>query len=173
MGLAPKKMALHSPLQHRLLGCLMGPSAMVPRATRWQVWPMNPGQYFIFHPMQGLNPTGLVPLPSLSPAVGTATSSPAQPPPRHWAGAPRARPLSALTSHSLGQPLCLSRLLLPLPHHPVSLSLALPASLPLLPLPQPFPQPITFFCSLLITSGQLHRVPAGPGPSAAAVLCSH
>lgn len=63
-------MALHSPLQRTLLGCLTGPSAMVPRATRWQVWLMNPRQYFIFHPTRGLNPTGLVPLPSLSPGGG-------------------------------------------------------------------------------------------------------
>lgn len=54
--------------------CLVGPSAMVPRATRWQIWLMNPmsniSSWGKGCPAQGLNPQVPLPFPSSSTEVG-------------------------------------------------------------------------------------------------------
>lgn len=165
-------------------GCLVAPSAMVPRATRWQIWLMNPEQYFIlgegclaavWTPRSGLSVLsipqrwGQTPLlehghPSDTctrcKALGTRTSS--------LCMALSARP----GAHLVSLPLCLP-CVPPLPPLPSSPRLPFADPPCRSPPSSPFPRPITFFPSLLITSGQLHRVPAGPGPAAAAAPRSH
>lgn len=133
-------------------GCLVAPSAMAPRATRWQIWLMNPEQYFILG--EGCLTTVWTPrsgpsVPSIPQhwgqtpllehghpsdtrtrctALGTRTSACA------WPHLPVLVPISSLCLFV--SPACHRSHLSP--HHPVSLSLTLPAALPP---PHPFPGP--------------------------------
>lgn len=161
-------------------GCLVAPSAMVPRATRWQIWLTNPEQYFFLGECLAMDWT-----PRPGPSVlsipqhrgQTALLHPSDTCTRCGALGTRipslCMPLSACPgAHPVYLPLCLS-CMPPLPPLPSSPRLPFADPPCRSPPSSPFPQPITFFPSLLITSGQLHRVPAGPGPAAAAAPRSH
>lgn len=163
---------------------LVAPSAMVPRATRWQIRLMNPEQYFILR--EGCLATDWTPRPR--PSALSLPQHRGQTPLRQHGHPPdtctgcRAlgtlisslcRPLSAPPgAHPVPLPLCPLRVP-PLPPLPSSPRLPFADPPCRSPPSSPFPRPITFFPSLLITSGQLHRVPAGPGPAAAAAPRSH
>lgn len=159
-------------------------SAMAPRATRWQIWLMNPEQYFFL----GEECLAMDWVPRPGPSVLCSPSTGV----RHLScrTATAQTPAQGAEHRELASPACACPCppaLVPIPslclfvspvcHHS---HLSPPSSrLPFADPPcrsppsPPFPRPITFFPSLLITSGQLHRVPAGPGPAAAAAPRSH